>query len=355
MKKIKKLAAIAALIIIILPILGVRSYAKTHDELLSEFSAAVPDKYKDDITPEGLNEKISLSELLKLLGSELSGSSGKIGTLLLFTLGICALSLLASAYQSKLSSSMQLGIMSISISALALQIAPVISAAASALNEATAFFSSVIPTLCAINASGGGVATANTQGLSMSLTVGMCSAVTSRVLPFVASVIYSLDMLGALGLDGKIARSAKNLYAKILGAVTIIITLIFSFQSIVSSAGDSVAIRTAKYGVANLIPIVGSTVSSSLGLLSGGLSYVKSITGVGSVLVLAYILISPLVLLLLYKLVLSLSASLESAFGGVGIIAPSMGIIDCVIASYSLCSVLYIFEIVIFMRYGLVL
>ncbi len=336
---------------------SVCSFAASPDELLSDFSAVIPDKYTDSLgNPENIGDSIAPTALGELILTELRASVPAALELFLLTLGIIILGALCNTYKGSLSSAVGFGLSCISMSVLVSRSAGLFASVTASIREASDFFSSVVPVFCAINASGGGAATAGAQGLGMSLTVSLCTAVVSRILPFIAAVVFSLDMLSVLGAECRLGTSAKSLYTKILGILTLVISLFMTMQSVISSAQDSAAMRTAKYGAASLIPVVGGTVSSSLGLLSGGLAYVKSITGVSAVMVLVSIFLSPLILLLLYRLSLSVCHSLElTVSGGKSIITPTLGLLDCIIASYALCVLLYIFEIVLFMKYGLVL
>ncbi len=353
-RRSKKIIFAAILAVALLCALSVSAFAKEPDELLSDFSAVVPSRYKD--IAEGPAEKISISSLVDFLSEELSGNTSSLSLFFLFTLGLCAVSAASRIYKSRLSSAVGFAISAVAMSALLEKTLSLFTSVTSSLAEANGFFTALIPVFCAVNSAGGGVGTASIQGAGMSLTASFCTAVISRLLPLIAAVVFSLEMLGTLGADSKMAKSAKNLYTKTLGAVTFIIAIILTFQSVVSSASDGIAIRTAKYSAQNLIPVVGSTVSSALSMLSGGLSYVKSMAGVGAAAVMIYIFLSPLVLLLLYRLALSVAAAIDGTLGGGGgIISPFLGIMDCMIASYSLCAVLYIFEILLFMRFGLVL
>ncbi len=336
---------------------SVGAHAASPDELLSDFSAVIPDKYGESLgNPEDIGDRITPTALRELILGELTASVPAALELFLLTLGIIILGALCKTYKGSLSSAVGFALSCVSMSVLVSKSAGLFSAVTASIREASDFFGSVVPIFCAINASGGGAATAGAQGLGMSVTVSLCTAVVSRILPFIAAVVYSLDMLSVLGAECRLGTSAKNLYTKILGILTLVISLFMTMQSVVASASDSAAMRTAKYGVASLIPVVGGTVSSSLGLLSGGLAYVKSITGVSAVMVLVGIFLSPLILLLLYRLSLSVCQSLElTVSGGKSIITPTLGLLDCIIASYALCVLLYIFEIVLFMKYGLVL
>jgi stage III sporulation protein AE len=114
----------------------------------------------------------------------------------------------------------------------------------------------------------------------------------------------------------------------------------------------------AKYAASGMIPVVGSTVAGALSTLASGLSYAKGIIGVGAIVVIVGIIISPLVLLLLHRLALSLALILADFLGVSGasrIFGAFRASFDSLIAVYALCSVLYIFNAVLFMKSGVAL
>ena len=124
-----------------------------------------------------------------------------------------------------------------------------------------------------------------------------------------------------------------------------------SLQTVVSSAADSARMRAAKYAASSMIPVVGGTVAGSLATLASGLSYVRGIIGAGAVAVLVSIFLSPLVMLLLYRLAVTLAASVSEMLS-VGVAArlyrAYARCFDLVIAVYTASVLLYLFEIILF-------
>jgi hypothetical protein len=107
-----------------------------------------------------------------------------------------------------------------------------------------------------------------------------------------------------------------------------------------------------------MIPVVGGTVAGSMATLASGLAYVKGIIGAGAVAVLVSILLSPLVMLLLYRLAVTLAASVSELLS-VGVTArlyrTYSRCFDLVIAVYTTSVLLYVFEIVLFTVSGVAL
>ena len=136
---------------------------------------------------------------------------------------------------------------------------------------------------------------------------------------------------------------------------TALLTAAYSLQTIISSAADSAAMRAAKYAASGMIPVVGGAVSGALSTLTSGLSYVKSVIGAGAVVSVVSIVLSPLVIMLLYRAALSLSSSICSLFSSdvaVKILHAYRAALDSLIAVYALSSCVIIFEIILFMKSG---
>jgi stage III sporulation protein AE len=114
-------------------------------------------------------------------------------------------------------------------------------------------------------------------------------------------------------------------------------------------------LRAAKYALSGTVPIVGSTVSGALSTLFGSLSEARAVVGVGAIAVVFFLAASPLVLMLLYRLALSVATWIFEFLGEAGIGSHFLAFrsaLDTLISLYALSSVVYILEIVIFIKGG---
>jgi stage III sporulation protein AE len=129
----------------------------------------------------------------------------------------------------------------------------------------------------------------------------------------------------------------------------------FSLQSTLSVSADSVAIRGARYAVSNAIPIVGGTVSGALGLVAGGIQYARGVVGAGAIAVVLSLILAPLVTLISYRLCLKLGVELCSCCSldvCANLLTSFFGALDVLIATYSLTAVIYIVELLSFLKGG---
>ena len=166
--------------------------------------------------------------------------------------------------------------------------------------------------------------------------------------------------MSALGNKSAITvgKGIKGLFTWATGLFTTLITAIFSLQTLVASAADSAAMRTAKYMASGLIPVVGSAVSGALATLASGLSYAKTLVGSGAILVLISLAISPLLMLLLYRLAFTVAISVAELVGAEkcsNIFNAYRYAFDMTIAVYVLSVIVYLFQVILFLKVGVAL
>jgi stage III sporulation protein AE len=164
-------------------------------------------------------------------------------------------------------------------------------------------------------------------------------------------------MLSALGHRGvgAISRGVKDLFGRITGICTALLTAAISMQTVIASAADTAALRAAKYATSGLIPIVGGAVAGAISTLTAAMSYAKGVVGGGAVAVLLYLAISPLALLLLYRLSLSVVIILSEFIGvptASGLFTSYRFALDMTLTVYTLSALIYLFMIVIFIWIG---
>lgn len=356
-KSLKKSKALTVLLLLLVffSALAINCSAAGSDEILSDFSAIIPEKtpFSAEDT-DGLMEAFDIGSVFSFIITELSGKRSRLISFFLTLLAVTVLSCLSGAIGRWGGSALKAGTSIISSSILLAAIYPVIQSVISSLKTANDFFSLAAPILCSVNLSGGAVSTAGVEASGMALTVAFVSAVSSRILPVIAVFTFALSVLSSFGMGENVAKGAKNLYNRLLGIVTLIISITLSLQTVIASAKDSAALRTVRYTAGSMIPIVGGTVSSALSTLTGGLVYIKDIIGTAAIGVILYIFLSPLAILLLYRLALSLAEIISDFFGGGFCLSAFSYVLDATLASYALCCMLYVVEIILFMRLGVV-
>lgn len=225
------------------------------------------------------------------------------------------------------------------------------------IEELSAFFSALIPILTGIMTAGGNISSAASQSLNMNITLAAVSYISRELLMPLVFALFSLAMAASMdtGTVGAVAKSVKNLFMWILGICSTVVIAAITMQSVVAGAKDSAYLRAARYAASGMIPVVGSTVSSALAALSGGLSYIKTTVGMSAVLVIIILAVSPLINLLLHRIAFSISISfleLANSSGGVRVFGAFRSALDALLSVYVVTVIVYITEIVVFMKCG---
>jgi stage III sporulation protein AE len=246
----------------------------------------------------------------------------------------------------------------IASAALLSQMRGAVSAVSASLSELTVFFSGLVPILTGVLAAGGSSEGAAMQAMNMNLTLGIISFVQSELLmPLVAS-LFCISAVSGIDSGGvsKIAKAIKSFFLFVCGLVTTVLASALAMQSLISNAKDSAYLRAARYAASGMIPMVGGSVSSALAVLGGGLSVLRGAIGAGAIVAIAGMTLSPLIMLLLYKLSLNIAVFvLEAAgasSGGVRSFSALKGALDALIAVYSMTVLISVLEVIVFLKSG---
>jgi hypothetical protein len=104
-----------------------------------------------------------------------------------------------------------------------------------------------------------------------------------------------------------------------------------------------------------MLPGVGSVVAGSLSTLGSGVGFLTGIVGGSSVVGLCSLFAAPLLLLLLHRLALKIALTVLDFLGasaGKRVLSSFLGATDALIAVTACCGVIYILEIVLFIKHG---
>ena len=357
MKKLHKML----IIIVILSIFSIKISASGYaEDAINDFKNILTDEQSELISdPDKLTDAISMRAIVSEILSIAEGERGAVLSFLLLCFGCAALIALTEACPS-LSPPCQVGVGLVSSVLIFTKLGALFSLVGDSLSEVCNFFSAALPVMTGITLSGGGVAQAGVQAAGMNITVSLLSGAGTTVLLNTASIGLALALLSAFD-DGAVSSLSKSLggfFKWSTGVATASIAAVMSLQSVVASAADSVSMRAAKLAASGMIPVVGGAVSGALSTLASGLSYAKAIVGAGAIWVMLSIALSPLVVMLLYRLALAVAASFSDLLGASGasrILGAYRTALDSLIAVYSLCAVVCIFEVILFMKGGVAL
>lgn len=358
MRRLIVLSALAVLVILLFPTVSLASDAA--DGLWQDYTELLPPDSgvgsPDDMLSE-IGADAVFAELISALGASVSPTAAFFA-LLMGLSSILALTEGASPLEGAGQRGASCAVSVIASAILLSSLTGLVETVKSGLSALTVFFTGLVPVLSGILAAGGQSAGAATQALNMNITLGIITYIQSELMMPLVSSLFCLS--AASGVDGgavsRIAKGIRSVFLFVSGLITAILAAALAMQSLISSAKDGAYLRAARYAASGMIPVVGSTVSSALATLGGGLSIVRSAVGVGAVTVILGMALTPLVMLLLHRLCMSVSISLLESVGtsqgGVRAFSAIRGALDALIAIYSMTVVSVVLEVVIFLKSG---
>ncbi len=344
------------IIVFVFSLFSINAEASEADNYIERFESLLPEGFGDILSDEP-ESRVGPEALIYEIRAIIEGKRTLVGGFFLSLVGCLLLMALAGLCPDRMKDGAERGVSLISALFIGGGLVSVFLDTSEALLSVNSFFSSLIPVLSAITLAGGGVKSAAVGAAGMNTVLSIVGGIFTATLSSVCGFSLAMGLAASTGGEGagSIGRSSKNLFMWIFGIATALLMGTLSLQTLVSGVSDCAAMRTAKYMASSSIPIVGGTVSASLSTLASGLSYAKGIIGGASIFVILVLLLSPLLVLILYRLALSVSVSLAELLGikaAANCFSSFRGAVDLAIAVYALSAILYIFEIILFIKSG---
>lgn len=334
------------------------------DALLEEFRTLLPEGFSPDMTDaSALGETFGARSLFSAILSAAQGAKGEILSFFFLLLGsalfFSLVGVLRDGVAGTLGEVCEAAVSSVLAVAVFSRLRIVTEETVVVLTDAGRFFGGLLPFLGTVTLAGGGAEVAASQAVTMELTLSTLNALTDGFLLPLASAMFAFGLLDAVGTGGgslsSLAGSLRRLFLWGLGIVTAVFTTALSLQSVIASAADSAAMRAVRVAVTDMIPLVGGTVSGALAATASGLLYVKSVVGATSIAALLFLALPYLVRLLLYRAAFGVVIGFLSYTGartGERVFTAFRSALDALTALTALSLLLYIFEIVCFVKCG---
>lgn len=127
--------------------------------------------------------------------------------------------------------------------------------------------------------------------------------ISKSVLTPLSTFLFTMSVVSSVsdGIFNNLLGGIKKLIIWTLGLVTTIFTAVTSVQSIITSAADSVAIRTGKFVVGSSVPVVGGYISEVMNTVIGSVSIMRSGIGLFAIIIMIIMFLPVIVELLLWK------------------------------------------------------
>lgn len=225
-----------------------------------------------------------------------------------------------------------------------------LSKTASALGATGSFMLAFVPVFAGILISmGRSLSAAGTCSLVFGFSQFIVYLANHLLMPFIG-MFLSLAVCEAASQGvtiGGFTSAAKKIITWILGLATTVFTAILGITGIINNASDSVAQRTTRYFVGNMVPVIGGTLADTISTVQGCLSLLRTgsgVMGLGAILVL---LLPVIVEILIWRSVIMLLSTLSDVLGttsasrlikavgdGMGLL---LSVVICCLVVYTVC------------------
>lgn len=334
--------------------------ADTVSDFLEEFTQIIPPESDVTLGEDELIESIGFDGMLSSVLSTIRGEGSELISFFLMVLGfavLCVICDTVSFSSQSIERTAGVGVLVIMSLSVYPKMYSIFETVAESLESVNSFFGTALPVLTAITAASGSVKTAGVQAMNMNIALGIAGGVAVKVLLPLSSALLALALISSFGDGGvaSVSRGIKHMFTVGLGIITAVSSAAIALQTVIASASDSAALRAARYAAGGLIPVVGSSVSSALSTLAGGLAYAKSTVGVASIAVIFALSVSPLILMLLYRMIFTVVVLfLEYVDNprGVRCFSAYKTALDSLIAVYVMSILVCIIQLIVFMKGG---
>ncbi len=190
--------------------------------------------------------------------------------------------------------------------------------AESYIDGLSSFMKQITPVMAGFLAASGNFTTASVVSSVIFLAVSLLEALAVNVLFPLIRLALCLSIVSAVfGLPGVggIAPYIRKIISYIFGFVTLCLSAVLMFQSIIAKSADSLALRGIRFAVGNFVPFVGGAVNEALSTVVGGLGTIKAATGVVGAVIVVVLVAVPVIRILLHKMFLELLSFIASLLG----------------------------------------
>ena len=200
-------------------------------------------------------------------------------------------------------------------------ISPTVSAAAAAIEVAAGFIYAFIPVFITVVAASGGVTTAfSANALLLMLSQGLSALAANVFMPVINCMLavgICASLRRELGLDG-VALTMKKVISGAIAFIAGVYVSVLSVKTTLSARADVLGIRSARFVINSVVPVVGGAVSEGLLSIESYSSLIKSSVGIVGIAAIVLVFLPSVLEITLWRVVLRLSATVSRLFGESG-------------------------------------
>ena len=176
----------------------------------------------------------------------------------------------------------------------------------------------MIPIGASLWAMGGNIVSASSGSATLYIMLGVSEGLFRTTVTPVCSVMSVLNLCDAMSdgmRTGRMLGAIRRIYSFFLCSVMTLLVSCLAAQTALSASADGVAARTARLVSGSFIPILGGSVGETLRTVASGVGYLKSIFGIGGILMIFSLLLPVCISTLLFRAVFLVSGGIADMLG----------------------------------------
>ena len=209
----------------------------------------------------------------------------------------------------------------------------------------------LVPLMSTLYVMGGNVTRATVGNATLAVGLEVCGSVCANIAPplFGSCMAMTLPVMLESGVDlTKLSAFIKKTYTVVLGVLTLLLSLCLSTQNLLASRADSLAMRSGRYAIGQMIPVVGGALSGSLDTLAAGVGMLRGLAGGCGVILLFLTCLPVLLQMLALRTLLDLGASLAHLLGCApesAVLTEASSLFGYMAAAVAMCTAVFIIAV----------
>lgn len=201
---------------------------------------------------------------------------------------------------------------------LVIKISSTISLSSAAISIAADFIVAFIPVFCAIIATGGGITTTfSTNSMLLALSQGLNFISSNVFMPlincFLAIGICS-GLKSTLNLR-QLVSTLKKIITSLISFLSAAFVSVLSIKTSVSARADILGIRSIRFVINSVVPVIGATISEGFLSIQSYSSLIKSSVGVVGIVSVALVFLPSITEVVLWRIMLAVCIVISDIFG----------------------------------------
>lgn len=328
-------------------------------QIETEYGGYLPDVHSGSIVKQilssgGWNVQGVIHGVIRYFFTEIFDNVALLGAILLLSVLAVVLQTVESAFEQQTVSQVAYAVIFFVLIGLAIgSFTEAIGYARHAIQSMTDFMLATIPLVITLVAASGAVASAAFFQPMLLLTIHLISNVVYLIVFPLIFFAALLDLVSSLSPRYRLTRLAglfRTCSVVVLGLSMSAFVGITTIEGIGKGVVDGVTLRSAKFAVKTMVPVIGSALSDAAAVVASASMLVKNAVGITGLVIVAFLALFPAIKILVLSLIYSGSAALMQPLGDgpmVGTLAALSKSLVLIFASVAVVALMFFMAICI--------